>query len=194
MDFAGIDYGSKKAGTTVIAFPEGSRLRFAQSEKNRDADLFIEQWCAAHHPDQVFLDAPLSLPGVFRQLPGYDDYFYRKADREVHAMSPMFLGGLTARAMQLRALLEKAEISVYEVYPGKLSKVLGLDSQQYKKSKHFLPSVLQQIVAAIPWQVEMQTVKSWHHIDALLAFFSGWRYREGKHDAFGDQREGQIIV
>ena len=192
--FAGIDYGSKKAGTTVIAFSEGGRVQFLQSEKNRDADQFIEQWCMTNQPEQLFLDAPMSLPGVYRQLPGCGDYFYRKADRLAGGMSPMFLGALTARAIRLKARLEEKQIDMREVYPGKLAKILELDKNQYKQSKRFLLPILQQITSHTTWQIEQKTVISWHHIDALLALLSGWRYRQGEHRTFGEEEEGQIIV
>ena len=106
MKHIGIDYGSKMAGTTVIAYLKSGKLHFAQSQKKKDADLFVENWVAQHQPRAIFLDAPLSLPGVYTEPEAYDDYFYRAGDRLLRAMSPMFLGGLTARAMRLSRRLK----------------------------------------------------------------------------------------
>jgi hypothetical protein len=40
---AGIDYGSKMAGTTVICIQKGTQVILFQSQKNQDADLFIKK-------------------------------------------------------------------------------------------------------------------------------------------------------
>ena len=39
--FAGVDYGSKMAGTTVVACYDGKSLCFFSSEKKKDADAFL---------------------------------------------------------------------------------------------------------------------------------------------------------
>lgn len=195
IEYAGIDYGSKTAGTTVIAFPEaGGKICFAQSPVKGDADRFIRDWCAAHHPGRIYIDAPLSLPGVYRHPDRYDDYFYREADRAVSAMSPMFLGGLTARAMRLRAALRQRNIDLMEVYPGRLADELGLDRKQYKKTKNHLRRLTQVLGEQLPFTLAPSEVESWHHFDALLALLSGRRHQQGRHLLFGDDREGCIIV
>lgn len=193
-EFAGIDYGSKLAGTTVIAFQGASGLELASSTARRDADRFVLEWCRQHRPRRLFIDAPLSLPGVYRELPGFDDYFYRRSDRALSAMSPMFLGGLTARAMQLRATLEEEGIAVYEVYPGGLASLLSLDRDRYKKSKEHIPTVLEGLARFFPTLPEATVVPTWHHVDALLAWLSGWRYRQGRHRQYGDPAEGLILL
>ena len=104
----GVDYGSKMAGTTVVAVARERQIDLLQSGRKQDADAWLLETAVAQQPDHIFLDAPLSLPGVYRHLPGRSDYFYREADRELQAMSPMFLGGLTARAMQLHERLRAA--------------------------------------------------------------------------------------
>ena len=77
MRIAGIDYGSKLAGTTAIAFVENNLACLLQSERKQDADSFIREWVSAWNPTHLFLDAPLSLPGVYRGLPWCNDFFYR---------------------------------------------------------------------------------------------------------------------
>ena len=103
MIWAGIDYGSKLAGTTCIAWMKEGQLKIIQSAKNQDADEWIITQLDNESIDQIFMDAPLSLPPAFHD-PLSDEFFYRAADRELKAMSPMFLGGLTARAMRLKKI------------------------------------------------------------------------------------------
>lgn len=193
-EFAGIDYGSKLAGTTVIAFQGASGLELAASTARRDADRFVLDWCRRYRPRRLFIDAPLSLPGVYRDLPGFDDYFYRRSDRALSAMSPMFLGGLTARAMQLRATLEREGIAVYEVYPGGLASLLGLKRDQYKQAKEHIPAVLEALAPFFPILPEAPGILTWHHVDALLAWLSGWRYGQGQHRQYGDPAESLILL
>jgi len=193
--FAGIDYGSKTAGTTVIAFPdENDLVHFAGSPVKGNADRFIRDWCAQHHPGRLYIDAPLSLPGVYRWPEQYGDYFYRKADRSVSAMSPMFLGGLTARAMKLSAELNELNIETKEVYPSRLAAELGFDKKQYKKVKKYLYPLSRQLCSQLPFATDPASVIDWHHFDALLALFSGWRHQNEHHLLFGEGEEGYIIV
>ena len=116
----GIDYGSKLAGTTVLAYTEGEEIKILQSQKKQDADQFILNFLKISSPELVGIDAPLSLPGAFRAL--NNEFFYREADKELNAMSPMFLGGLTARAMKLSASIP---IRMVEVYLGALARSKG---------------------------------------------------------------------
>ena len=120
----GVDFGAQKAGTTVISGIESGRLVFRRSKKQRSADKFLIGFFSKRDPALIMLDAPLSLPGVLRELPEYSDYFYRVADRELSAMSPMFLGGLTARAMKLAAKFTKIGHTVVECYPAKTGRIL----------------------------------------------------------------------
>lgn len=203
MNIAGIDFGSKLAGTTVIAYLENETIEFFASAKNQDADRFILEWTKKFQPDQIFIDAPLSLPGVYINNSRYDNYFYRKADLEVKAMSPMFLGGLTARAIQLKSRLSEQNIEVIEIYPSHLADVLELDRNLYKKQKEHIPIIttilsksLYHLLSSSPSLLAslFPNLPNWHHVDALLALISGIRYRKNQHLSFGDPQEGQIIV
>jgi predicted nuclease with RNAse H fold len=192
---AGIDYGSKMAGTTVIASLKNLHIQISSSEKKKDADAFILQWAQSFSPQYVFLDAPLSLPGVYTNLPGCEDYFYRQADKQLKAMSPMFLGGLTARAMKLRSQLVSGQVQVREVYPSQMAKVLTLKDQGYKKQKERIQPLLKHLAPFLEdfhWQPEMVT--SWHHFDALLALVSGLRFMEQEHETYGMEGEGVIVI
>lgn len=192
----GIDYGSKTAGTTAIAYLQEHRIQFTQSVRKKDADQFIRQFVKTHHPQQIFIDAPLSLPGVFQGLPQHDDFFYRVSDREVKAMSPMFLGGLTARAMKLKheVLQWDDGIRFHEVYPGHLARLLGLDRDQYKKKMEYIPQHMEVLAPLLPYDLDRAQCQNWHQFDALLAFLSGARYNRGEHKSFGNPQEGIILV
>ncbi|MCB0558118.1 MAG: DUF429 domain-containing protein [Lewinellaceae bacterium] len=194
MKIAGIDYGSKLAGTTAIAFIEKEKVCLAQSARKQDADRFILEWAQSWKPTHLFLDAPLSLPGVYRKMEQYQDFFYRKGDRQLKAMSPMFLGGLTARAMQLKEQLQATGVEVMEVYPAHLAKMLHLSREQYKKSKEHLPALAKLVVPLLPYPMQQEPLTSWHQFDSLLALASGYRYTQGQHLVFGDKAEGLIIV
>jgi predicted nuclease with RNAse H fold len=184
--FIGIDYGSKLAGTTVICFEKNNQLHFLQSEKKKDADAFLIKNIHELNPEKIFIDAPLSLPGVYSN--NGDDFFYRQCDRAVNAMSPMFLGGLTARAMKLRAGF--SHLHFYEIYPAHLVRVLFLENKFYKKDLAAFSELLK-IELAI---VFFQPPDNWHQVDAALAWLSGWRFEKQKAIIFGDKKEGFICV
>lgn len=188
--FWGIDYGSKLAGTTVIAQYDGGHVSLLHSQKKQDADAMIWAQAQATPPDFVFLDAPLSLPGVYRDLPGYADYFYRDVDKAVKGMSPLFLGGLTARAMQLRARL--APIPVHETYPALVARQWALKDWNYKKQQVHLLEVWAQVAHRLPFDVDTEAVTSWHALDAVLALYSAYRYAHQQHETIGHPEEGQL--
>jgi predicted nuclease with RNAse H fold len=190
----GIDYGSKLAGTTVIAFYQNEMVRFRASKHQEDADKFIVKYLQLMKPKFVFLDAPLSLPGKYVDKESYSDYFYRVADRELGAMSPMFLGGLTARAMKLKDYLEKMEMTVFETYPKHQAVILELDNTMYKRDEKHIRELSKVVSDKFNLNVNYDQMKTWHHFDSLLAYIAGVRFINKAHMAIGDQEEGQIIV
>ncbi|MFT6211845.1 MAG: putative nuclease with RNAse H fold [Bacteroidia bacterium] len=190
----GIDYGSKLAGTTVIAYYQNEMVRFRASKHQEDADKFIVKYLQLMKPKFVFLDAPLSLPGKYVDKESYSDYFYRVADRELGAMSPMFLGGLTARAMKLKDYLEKMEMTVFETYPKHQAVILELDNTMYKRDEKHIRELSKVVSDKFNLNVNYDQMKTWHHFDSLLAYIAGVRFINKAHMAIGDQEEGQIIV
>lgn len=193
IKFAGVDYGSKMAGTTVIAiYEEGKPIHFYQSEKKKDADSYLLQRIEEFELKEIFLDAPLSLPGRYSGVPGCEDYFYRKGDKELRAMSPMFIGALTARAMKFRDHLEEKEVIVREIYPAALAKVLNLKDLGYKKEKENISKCLEVLYGKFQFHLG-QAPENWHQFDALLAVGSGLRYKLKEHIFVGDEAEGGII-
>ena len=189
---AGIDYGSKTAGTTVVAWAEGEKIYFAQSEKNKDADLFLTQFIATKHFHLIALDAPLSLPAKLISRTSDGDYFYRKADKELRAMSPMFLGGLTARAMKLRDDLARAVNTIVEAYPKAFVQLLQYRPLYQKKNLSHLPQFYQELQAEFS-DYQYPKVRNWHQVDAIIAFLIADKYQKGIHSSAGDSKEGLII-
>jgi uncharacterized protein len=195
----GIDYGAKMAGTTVVAFVEGGVLRFAASAKKQDADRFLLDFFAGHAPGKIFIDAPLSLPEVYSlgsaHLPEGEvpDYHYRACDRALGAMSPMFLGGLTARAMKLAFILRKRGWEVHETYPGALARLLGLDGQGYKSDAEAIALCFKALQQHEPGLGHIEGIGTWHHFDALLAWCSAMRWQEGRARLDGTAATGCIV-
>jgi len=195
LTIAAIDYGSKLAGTTAVAlWPGQGMVQLSQSSKKEDADQFLERTLSEFRPAILAWDAPLSLPGVYRDLPGCPDYFYRAGDRAIQAMSPMFLGGLTARAMRLRATLGLPGTEIIEAYPGGLARQLELPKELYKQNKTAPAELLPLIRAAYPPEILLPTPENWHQFDALLALLTGWRFAKGTAISYGDPAEGLIWV
>ena len=189
LDFFGIDYGSKIAGTTVIAYLESDRLQIVQSAKKQDADRWILDHCDNLKPEMVFLDAPLSLPAAY--FGKGEDYFYRLCDRECKAMSPMFLGGLTARAMALDKGYNKAEF--IECYPGMLARQVLKLGELYNKKSKLSDQAVEQLLSLLPYELDAM-LDNWHQFDALLCWLTGYRYQKGEALKIGDKEEGLIIV
>jgi predicted nuclease with RNAse H fold len=192
----GIDYGSKLAGTTVVSIynPSSYQVRQFQSEKGKDADKFVlEQVKSGDQKVSIFIDAPLSLPKVYSHKSLVtDEYFYRACDKELKAMSPMFLGGLTARAIKLTRSLESLGAQVFETYPGALAKELELIKHSYKKEKENISLVLDQLLATFPVQLK-ESPQNWHQVDSLLAVISGIRHTNNEAQRIGDPLEGVIV-
>lgn len=192
----GIDFGAKLAGTTVIArMYEHNKVDFFASTKKQDADGFILDFVSQNENIWLaYIDAPLSLPLVYSQNSSEGSYFYREADKATGAMSPMFLGGLTARAMQLSVQLSKLGVKVVETYPSKLAEVLKLKEKNYKKEKYQIEPLCEEIKDISGLMFDSEAVKTWHHFDALLCLYSAKRYEMQAAMVFGNEKEGTITV
>jgi uncharacterized protein len=184
MRWFGIDYGSKIAGTTAVAFLQNEELVIVQSKKNQDADSMIKELVDVHKPKRLFIDVPLSLPGVYKEPDLYSDYFYRACDRNLRAMSPMFLAGLTARGMKLSADFAKTGIISFETYPSALSKLLEIEEWEQ----------IHQTVEKNLHPIKVQKPSNKHQADALLCFFAGFRFENGQSKIVGDESEGLIYL
>jgi len=190
----GIDYGKKLSGNTVICIKSGSRVEFFQAEKNRDADRFILEQVPRHLPKRIFIDAPLTLPGAYYDPQNYNDYFFRLCDQQLGAMSPMFLGGLTARAIRMKDLLADMDIALMETYPKALAGQLRLKQMGYRRGKENLEQCSASIMETSNLSFEKASVQSWHHLDALLALVSAIRHEQKLSYTYGHPEEGQIYI
>ncbi|MDY0078337.1 MAG: hypothetical protein RBR87_13810 [Bacteroidales bacterium] len=187
MFWLGIDYGAKLAGTTAISFVENNQIKTLQSVKKQDADAFCTEWVSRLKPNFIMIDAPLSLPLAY--FGKGDDYFYRKADRQLKAMSPLFLGGLTARAMRLANQWTKQGISVYESYPRMVAQLaFGLSNKAEKAIKDAVINYLK----TEGLQISEASFQSGHALDSVLAWISGKRLTTMKAVITGDAEEGLI--
>ncbi|HCP41751.1 MAG TPA: hypothetical protein DIT65_08140 [Cryomorphaceae bacterium] len=189
----GVDYGSKTSGFTCAALMNNGVISVHQSLKNKDADKWLKQLLEPLKPDVIGIDAPLSLPGPLVGIKGAVNYHYRKADIQAKAMSPMFLGGLTARAIELSDWFNKTTSSaVIEVYPKLTAQELQLDFKRYKKDKSFLPEAKQALANASGWNIEAVDIDNWHQYDALMALRTVEQYLNEKARTLGDKTEGLI--
>jgi predicted nuclease with RNAse H fold len=192
--FYGIDYGKQYAGNTVICYRKSQNYIFEQVQKKVHTDKYILEKNRQKKPGYIFIDAPLSLPAVYSHPGTYSkDYFYRKCDRELGAMSPMFLGGLTARAIKLRDELKTLGIKVLETYPGQLAQHFKLKNEGYKKNRKNIQPCIEMITQKLEGTVDPHEVVSWHHFDALLCCLSAERYFKGEAKIHGDEKEGVIV-
>lgn len=185
----GVDYGSKLAGTTAVCYIKNDQLVIQQSEKKSDADLWLSNIFNELGPNDIFIDAPLSLPLVYSS--GGDDFFYRECDKATKAMSPMFLGGLTARAMRLKA--NHSQFQFYETYPGYLVRHVYKLKEKYLKKKAYTNAIELELLKTFKLSLQ-KPIENWHQLDALACWISGLRKEKGNCLELGQQSEGIIIV
>ncbi|MBK9291719.1 MAG: hypothetical protein IPM52_08855 [Bacteroidetes bacterium] len=187
----GIDYGARFAGTTAVCFDLGSSLLILQAAKKQDADAFCRDQISARKPSFVMIDAPLSLPRVYTKprdavFSPEDDYFFREADRQLGAMSPMFLGGLTARAMQLSAFFAAQGIPFFETWPSRLRSYFGSEN---RPECDVLAAQLKKLTG---FELVADKAISPHGIDSALAWFAGWLKMHGRSNVYGSEAEGVV--
>ena len=181
----GIDYGAKMSGNTVLAHYTNDQVTFSQVDKKKDADTWLRKELISIQADIVYLDAPLSLPAAYYN--NGDSYHYREADKLTRAMSPMFLGGLTARAMSLKHALKP--LTFHEIYPAFFQSEI-VQSIHYKVDIHLFIAELhhkERFVLA-------QQPQNWHQVDALIALLIGTRHQKNRHQEIGNTAEGIIII
>jgi len=191
----GVDFGAKLSGTTAAAMVQHGELCIWQSEKGQDADAWLLELALRLKPNILYLDAPLTLPKVYTMEPPTpaSDFFYRQADRDVQAMSPMFLGGLTARAIRLRTLLATHGIGVLETYPAEANRLLLPQLQGYKRDPSALPKYAEALQGLLKYTLHTP-LQNWHQVDAILCWKSGFRHSIYQAILYGDTTEGRIIV
>ena len=106
-------------------------------------------------------------------------------------MSPMFLGGLTARAMAFAARWRKAGIAVHEAYPSALIRH-AWEGLKIKPGAAIRPSQLR-IMAGMVLMPPPEPADR-HEADAWLCWVIGHRHRSGQAQVFGVPDEGLILA
>lgn len=187
----GIDFGARYAGTTALCFVMGKFLHVVQSTRKQDADEFCRQHISLLKPDFVMIDAPLSLPLVYRGTSASSaeagtDFFFRHADRQLNAMSPMFLGGLTARAMQLASLFDPAGIPFFETWPARIRHYFGAEQRPDQETLN------NQLLKLTGFGLSPGSQLTQHGTDSILAWYAGWLKINGMLRAYGHESEGLI--
>lgn len=188
-DFLGIDFGAQQAGTTVICFRERGLFRFERSVKGEETDPWLEEMIQRLRPAAVYMDAPLSLPGAY--FGKGSDWFYRHADRLARGMSPMFLGGLTARAMRLSGHWRSMGIAVHEAYPSALIRT-EWDFLKIPVGRAIPPHKIR--LMAGMFMLPPPSPKDRHEADAWLCWLIGHRHQQGQAHVFGEASEGVILA
>jgi predicted nuclease with RNAse H fold len=189
--FLVIDFGARLSGKTVLAWAGAESLHLDRVMPGQDADRFLEETIAWLKPLAIYVDAPLSLPENYQVQAPEGDWFYRRADRQLEAMSPMFLGGLTARAIRLATLWRRRGIEVHETWPRGLVRELGLPGYRAKEPDGL--ALFGQTMKEAGFPAALPPVRDWHEVDALLAWWSGWRHENGQAAVHGDPAEGVIV-
>ncbi len=106
-------------------------------------------------------------------------------------MSPMFLGGLTARAMKLAAQYE--EIKFRETYPAYLIKMV-LELGEYYTKREAYNNQLAEILVRDHKLDLAKNPTNWHQLDALACCLSGTRVENQNALLIGEEGEGLIWV
>lgn len=185
----GIDFGARSSGNTVVCVHQKGLFRFHRSTKDADGDAWLQHCIADLCPQAIYIDAPLSLPGAY--LGKGSDHFFRVADRQAGGMSPMFLGGLTARAMALASGWRRAGIEVYEAYPAALIRHawenLGI------RAGATIPASKLRIMAGMVLLPPPEPADR-HEADAWLCWVIGHRHQRGEAKAYGTTEEGMILA
>jgi predicted nuclease with RNAse H fold len=190
---AGVDYGAKLSGNTAVAILKKGKVELFKTKVKENADDFIVEVLTKHQVKMVFIDAPLSLPRSYQGIKEetVPEFFYRQCDKETGAMSPLFLGGLTARAIALKYLLNQKGIEVYETYPSYLCRLLNIERVKTADGVFEMFHRIKNELNGLFGNIEPQTI---HEIDAILALYSAIRFCQQQHVVLGDASEGEILV
>lgn len=187
--FIGIDLGARSSGNTVICRRERGLFVFERTQQGKDGDAWLEDRIHEMRPGAIYIDAPLSLPGAY--FGRGSDHFFRAADVQARGMSPMFLGGLTARAIRLAEHWRGQGIAVHEVYPAAL--IRRAWEHLHIAPGRAIPRHKLRIMAGM-CTLPPPAPADRHEADAWLCWVIGHRHRGGKAIAFGVPEEGLILV
>lgn len=192
--FIGLQLGPQRTTPLTIAFEQEGQLLTGSSKAGEDVEKFLLKYLLGGPVKQVFVGAPLSLPAAYFQPKLYNDYLYRACDRELNSDSPMVLGGLTARAIRLKAILEAQGIKTYETNTSHQLKRMALSIAPQAELDVHKTALLARVQEETGLSIPPERIERWDQAHALLAFVAGYRYQQGKSEVFGLEKEGFIIV
>lgn len=189
----GIDFGAKLSGTTVIASFNNMVVGIRQSPRGKDSGKWLTNEFdeTPLKPRLIGIDAPLSLPAGYYKG---EDLHYRMADRQLKAMSPMFIGGLTARAIEWTRSIKSNFI---EVYPSGLADTWFSKGRQERKKAFqdfYINFFLPKWFDLTGCDYKGPSPDNLHQLDALLALFTTLKYEKGKAESYGTEEEGLIWI
>lgn len=189
VELVGIDLGARRSGNTAVCVREKSGFRFHRCAEGGDGDEWLKDLIAGIQPRSIYIDAPLSLPGAY--FDRGEDFSFRAADRLAGGMSPMFLGGLTARAMSLADLWRKGGIAVHEAYPSALIRHAweSLDI----RPRVAIPRSKLRLMAGMMLLPPPEPADR-HEADSWLCWVIGLRHQRGEALSFGNAAEGVILA
>lgn len=187
-NWIGVDYGAKLSGNTAVCYNEGQKLIIEQVPKRKDADKWLKKLLEAKKFGSVYIDAPLSLPGRYCGLSEYTNFHYRRCDKALKAMSPLFLGGLTARAMQLA---DSMNIPFCEAYPKAFVSARFSTFKNYKRDRAIENAFFSALKELLP--VIRQEPENNHQLDAMICWYIGYLKLYGQHFEAGEIEEGLIF-
>lgn len=187
----GVDFGAKMSGKTVVSFVDNNQLYIECVGNKVDADRWLTEIIAKLKPEKVYIDAPLSLPAAYYGKDG--SFHFREADKQLEAMSPMFLGGLTARAMQLKKYFSQKGIMFFEVYPAAYVRNNAFIQAHYHKKEKIISKELLSIIQRLIKYPIMDLPKDYHMIDSLFAWIIGQNHIDGIAAQAGTIEEGFIF-
>jgi predicted nuclease with RNAse H fold len=144
-------------------------------------------------PKVVAVDAPLSLPPGRKTIEDRAGSHFRDCDTALLKKGirffPITLGPmrkLTERGIKLREILEKAHLTVIEVYPGGAQDVLGLPRKQQGLTR------LKEGLEALGIKGLSDSMSD-HELDAVTCAFVGRLFLEGKSVIYGTVEQGIIM-
>lgn len=216
----GIDLAAGRGITAVATLdvPEdGGEPRFRQELPTTAADdAGVLRIVRAAAPVGIAIDAPLTLPApvaaVLRgQSPPESSPYLRAAERDplwstigVRPLPVSFLGGLTFRALVLRARLaaELPETWIVETYPTAVLRLLAIADEVGHAGRRAKKSTLEARVVAqralCPWIANLPSPEpeplGADLLDALAAVLTAVAVLRGTSVAVGDPAEGQIVL
>lgn len=177
----GIDLAGKPKNPTGLATLNQREVKTSLLYTNNQILENIVQ----NKPALIAIDAPFSLPksGILRRA---DKKMIENGYRVFPPTLPA-MKKLTLRALKLNKLIEENGCKAIEVHPTSSRKALNMPLKEWGKIQTALMRI------GLEGDLEKRSLMS-HEIDAVVAALTAYLYMKRKTRAFGDRKEGYIIV